>query len=332
MKVLFVGGTGNISTAAARLAIERGIELTILTRGTRKTSMLGARTVQASIENEAAVFGALGAAKFDAVVDWIAYKPADIERDLRLFRGRTAQYVFISSASCYKKPPDHYIATENTPLSNPYSDYSQQKIACEERLLEAYADGFPITIVRPSLTYGDTSIPLPTNSAIPFSYTIVNRMRLGKKVVIPGDGTSLWVLTHNSDFSKGLIGLLGNPAAIGEAYHITSDEVLTWNQIYAEVAAAAGVGGNFVHIASDLISAWIPEKMGSLLGDKSHSVVFDNSKIKSTVQDCMATVPFAEGIRRTIAWFDSDKANRIVDANGDARWDALVAGYESLGR
>jgi nucleoside-diphosphate-sugar epimerase len=333
MKVLFIGGTGNISTAVSHLAVQRGMELTLLTRGAHGQSISGARTIQCSIEDEASANAALKDLEFDAVVDWIAFTPADIERDLRLFRDRTSQFVFISSASCYQKPVQNYLITEKTPLDNPFWEYSRQKIACEQRLWRAQAEeAFPVTIVRPSLTYGDTIIPLPTNSWYPYAFTVIDRMRKDKKVVIPGDGTSLWVLTHNSDFAKGLLGLLGNPRAIGEAFHITSDEVLNWNQIYEEVAAAAGVTPNFVHVASDFIAGCIPEKLGSLIGDKSNSVVFDNSKIKSVVPGYSATKSWAAGIRETIGWFDAHPAQQLIDEAADEQWDRLIERYESCQR
>jgi nucleoside-diphosphate-sugar epimerase len=333
MKVLFIGGTGNISTAVSHLAVQRGMELTLLTRGAHGQSISGARTIQCSIEDEASANAALKDLEFDAVVDWIAFTPADIERDLRLFRDRTSQFVFISSASCYQKPVQNYLITEKTPLDNPFWEYSRQKIACEQRLWRAQAEeAFPVTIVRPSLTYGDTIIPLPTNSWYPYAFTVIDRMRKDKKVVIPGDGTSLWVLTHNSDFAKGLLGLLGNPRAIGEAFHITSDEVLNWNQIYEEVAAAAGVTPNFVHVASDFIAGCIPEKLGSLIGDKSNSVVFDNSKIKSVVPGYSATKSWAAGIRETIDWFDAHPAQQLIDEAADEQWDRLIERYESCQR
>ena len=330
MKVLFIGGTGNISTAVSHAAIQRGIELTLLTRGSREQSIAGAQTIQCSIQDEGSVEGALQGLHFDAVVDWIAFTPEDIERDIRLFRDRTSQFVFISSASCYQKPVQRYLITEETPLENPYWDYSRLKIECEQRLWRALADeAFPITIVRPSLTYGDTIIPLPTNSWYPYAFTVIDRMRNGKKVVIPGDGTSLWVLTHNSDFAKGILGLLGNPKAIGEAFHITSDEVLNWNQIYATVASAAGVSAKFVHIASDYITKCIPEKLGSLTGDKSNSVVFDNSKIKGAVPGFAATKSFATGIRETVASFDADRSRQLIDQTANAQWDRMIDAYES---
>ena len=268
------------------------------------------------------------APSFDAVVDWIAFTPAHIERDLELFRGRTRQYIFISSASAYQKPATHYLITESTPLANPYWDYSRNKIACEDRLLKAYRDeGFPVTIVRPSLTYGETQIALAVNSWAK-SYTVVDRMRRGKKVIVPGDGSSLWVITHNTDFAKGLVGLLGHEQAIGQAFHITTDEVMTWNQFYNIVGAAAGVEPQLVHIASDFIGACLPEALGGLIGDKAVSVVFDNSKIKRFVPGYCATMPFGQGIRRTMAWFDADPARKQVDAEANAKWDKLIDAYE----
>lgn len=339
MRVLFIGGTGIISTASTRLAVERGIDLTLLTRGQHASSLptglladlpTGVHTVTADIDDPDATARALEGATFDAVVDWIAFTPAHVERDLALFRGRTRQYIFISSASAYQKPPGHYLITESTPLANPYWQYSRDKIACEEFLMKAYREeGFPITIVRPSLTYGDTQIPLAVNSW-PKSYTIVDRMRRGKKVIVPGDGTSLWVITHNSDFAKGLVGLLGHRQAIGNAFHITTDEVMCWDQFYRLTAEAAGVDAQLVHIPSDFLAACYPEKLGSLVGDKSVSVVFDNSKIKRFVPGYCATTPFSEGIRRTIAWFDADPTRQVIDHDANARWDKLLAAWERI--
>jgi nucleoside-diphosphate-sugar epimerase len=329
MKTLFIGGTGIISTACTALCAARGIELTILNRGRRPVSVPeGVRVVNADIEDAAGTALLLAGDSFDAVVDWIAYTPDQVQRDIDWFRGRTRQYIFISSASAYQKPPTHYLTTESTPLANPYWDYSRNKIACEELLLDAYRkEGFPMTIVRPSLTYGDTQVPLGVNSW-PKSYTVVDRMRRGKKVIVPGDGTSLWVLTHNSDFAKGLVGLLALDQSIGHAFHITSDEVLTWNQIYRMVADAASADAKLVHVPSDFIAACMPEKLGGTIGDKSQSTVFDNTKIKRFVPGYCATVPFREGIRRTIAWFDADLSRRQVDEEADASYDRLLEGYE----
>ena len=309
MNVLFIGGTGIISSACTRLAVKRGINLTLLTRGQHEAeSVAGAEFVRADINDSSAATRALQGRQFEAVVNWIAFTPADIERDLKLFRGRTRQYVFISSASAYQKPSTDYLITESTPLANPHWDYSRNKIACEERLLRAYREeGFPVTIVRPSLTYGENLIPLVINSW-QRSYTVVDRMLKGRKVIVPGDGTSLWVITHNSDFAQGFIGLLGNAQTIGHAFHITTDEVLTWDQLYRTVAAAAGVEARIVHIPSDFMVACLPEMEGTLIGDKSVSVVFDNSKIKRFVPDYVATTRFAQGIQKSLAWFESDPA------------------------
>jgi nucleoside-diphosphate-sugar epimerase len=282
----------------------------------------------ADLADEAAVRKALGDGSWDAVVDFLAYVPADVERDLRLFRGRTGQLVFISSASAYQKPLGHYLVTESTPLANPYWEYSRNKIACEERLLAAYRDeGFPATIVRPSLTYGDTQITLAFNSWAR-SYTVVDRMRKRLPVIVPGDGTSLWTCTHNSDFARGLLGLVGNTQALGHAFHITSDEVLTWNQLYEAVAAAAGVARpELVHIPSDFIAACLPDEGCGLLGDKAVSVVLDNTKLKRFVPDYVATTRFEVGVRRTLAWFDADPARRLVDEETSRNHDRIVAAY-----
>lgn len=330
MKVLFIGGTGIISTASTRLAAERGIELTLLRRGQHAADLPeNVRTITADIADEAATTQALGSHTFDSVVDWTVFTPAQVERNLRLFRGRTNQFIFISSASAYQKPVGHYLITESTPLANPYWQYSRDKIACEERLMKAYREeGFPITIARPSLTYGDTQIPLAVNSWQK-SWTAVDRMRRGKKVIVPGDGSSLWVITHNSDFAQGLVGLLGHRQAIGHAFHITSEEAMTWDQFYRITAQAAGVEAQIVHIASDFMSACLPDEVGSLTGDKSVSVVFDNSKIKRFVPGFCAKVPFAQGIQRTIDWFDAEPPRKQIDEEANASWDKLIDAYES---
>jgi nucleoside-diphosphate-sugar epimerase len=329
MRVLFIGGTGIISTACTALAVERGFDVILLTRGHHVTNIPAeAKTLAADI-NDSSLPSKLAHETFDAVVDWIAFTPADIERDLRLFRGRTRQFIFISSASVYQKPATHYLITESTPLANPHWDYSRNKIACEERLMKAYRDeSFPATIVRPSLTYGETLIPLVLNSWADLSYTAVDRMIRGKKLVVPGDGSSLWVITHNTDFAKGFVGLLGNEQSIGHSFHITSDEVLTWDQLYRMVGAAVGVEPQLVHIASDFIIACMPEEEGSLIGDKALSVVFDNTKIKRFVPGYCATLSFAEGVRRSLAWFDADPARKKIDDKANANWDKLVALYE----
>jgi nucleoside-diphosphate-sugar epimerase len=329
MKILFIGGTGIISTACTALAAERGLDLTLLTRGKHAGSIpRGVRILTEDIYSPS-LPAKLANEHFDVVVDWIAFTPADIERDISLFRGRTRQFIFISSASAYQKPALDYLITESTPLANPHWEYSRNKIACEELLMKAYRDeGFPITIVRPSLTYGETLIPLVINSWAEMSYTAVDRMVRGEKVIVPGDGSSLWVITHNTDFAKGFVGVLGHQQAIGHAFHITSDEVLTWNQLYQIVAAAAGVEPKLVHIPSDFIVACLPDKEGSLLGDKSLSAVFDNTKIKRFVPSYCATTTFAEGIRRSLAWFDADPSRKVIDTEANSTWDKLITAYE----
>jgi nucleoside-diphosphate-sugar epimerase len=266
---------------------------------------------------------------FDGVVDWVAFTEDHIEADLHLFAKNTRQFVFISSASVYQKPPTYYLITESTPLANPYWQYSRDKIACENRLNEAYRQtGFPVTIVRPALTYGPSQIPMCMGSW-QHPYTLVERMLRGEKVIVPGDGTSLWTVTWNADFALGFLGLLGNQKAIGHPFHITSDEVLTWNQIYEELAAALGVEHRLVHVPSDLIAAYDPEMLGSLIGDKALSTVFDNTKIKRFVPGFVATTPWSVGVRRSLAWFAADPARRTFDTEANQRWDAIISAYES---
>ena len=330
MKILFVGGSGIISTACTQLAVARGLKLSIFNRGQRqRAAAAGVEHIAADINDPKAASAALADRRWDAVVDFIAFTPAEMEQRIALFRGRTAQYIFISSASVYQKPPAHYLITESTPLANPFWEYSRNKIACEERLQRAMReDGFPMTIVRPSFTYGDTIVPLGLNSW-PKTFTAVDRMRRGKPVIVVGDGLTLWTMTHNSDFAKALIGLLGHQGAIGHAFHITSDEVLTWNQIYEAAAEAAGVTNlKTVHIATDFIRACIPQATDGLLGDKSNCAVFDNSKIKRFVPDFVATTRFRDGIKRTMAWFDADPARREINEEDNAAWDRLIAAYE----
>jgi len=268
--------------------------------------------------------------RFDAVVDFLAFTADDIERDIRLFKDMTGQFVFISSASAYQKPPKHYVITEETPLENPFWQYSRDKSACEGRLMKEYRDhGFPVTIIRPSLTYGPSQIPI-LGASWAHPWTIGDRIMRGRKVIIPGDGTSLWVLTWNADFAKGLLGLLGNPKAIGEAFHITSDEVLTWNQIFLELYSAVGVEPNIMHIPSDLIVAYDPSKLGTLIGDKINSAVFDNSKIKRFVPDFNCEVTWAEGVRRSLKWFEEDASRQTIDDSMNAMWNRIIAGYERV--
>ncbi len=331
MKVLFIGGTGLISSACSELAVAREHELFILNRSTstKYTFPKGATLLQGDIHGDEAHLSALLAGhRFDAVADFIAFTASDVERDVRLFRGRTSQFVFISSASAYQKPVKNYLITEETPLENPFWEYSRNKIACEKRLMDAYQnEDFPVTIIRPSLTYGPTQIPLAVASW-EHPWTVIDRMKRGQKIIVPGDGTSLWVVTWNADFAKGLVGLLGNPSAIGEAFQITSDEALTWDQIYLEVYQALGVSPNVVHIPSDLIVAHDPEKSGTLVGDKSNSVVFDNSKIKRLVPDFICEVDWAEGVRRSLAWFGAHPEFQTIDHAANQMWDGILSAFE----
>jgi len=331
MKILFIGGTGLISSACSDLAVSRGHELFMLNRSTstKHPSPEGATVLKGDIHaDEAQTASLLSGHRFDAVVDYIAYSVNDIERDLRLFRDRTDQFVFISSASAYQKPPKSYLITEETPLENPYWEYSRNKIACEDRLMQAYRDeGFPVAIIRPSHTYGPTQIPFGVSSWR-HPWTVVDRMKRGQKVISPGDGASLWVLTWNADFAKGLVGLLGNPKSIGEAFQITSDEALSWDQIHLEAYQALGLEPNVVHIPSDLIAAYWPDAIGSLIGDKSNSVVFDNSKIKRFVPDFVCEVDWAEGIRRSLAWFEAHPEFQTIDHEMNSLWDEIISAYE----
>ncbi|MCK4961095.1 MAG: SDR family oxidoreductase [Anaerolineales bacterium] len=325
MKVLFIGGTGIISSACSQLAVERGIELYLINRGqTARPVPEAVHVLHADMRDKASVNTALGTRTFDVIVNWIAFTPEHIETDLELFKGRTQQYVFISSASAYQTPPVNLPVTESTPLVNPHWAYSRAKIACEERLMRAYREEqLPITIVRPSHTYDRTLLPMHGG------YTVVDRMRKGKKVIVHGDGTSLWVLTHHRDFAKGFVGLLGNSHAIGEVFHITSDDLLTWNQIFAIVAQAAGTKARIVHIPSDLIAAFDSEWGASLLGDKSHSMIFDNTKIKRVVPGYAATIPFARGAEEIIAWYDADPSRQVVDEELNRSMDEIIALYEA---
>jgi len=326
MKVLFIGGTGIISSACSQLAIERGIELYLLNRGQSfRPIPKGAHHLLADIRVRESVKAAIGKMNFDSVVEWVAYTPDQIESDLESFKGRTEQYVFISSASAYQKPPKKLPITEETPLDNPYWEYSRNKIACEKRLLKAFQEEqFPITIVRPSHTYDCTSLPMEGR------YTVVNRMRQGKQVIVHGDGSSLWVLTHHRDFARGFLGLLGNPKTIGESFHITSDELLTWNQIFEIIAEAAGTQAEIVHVPSEVIARYDAEWGDSLLGDKMHSVIFDNSKIKRFVPDFKATIPFKQGAKEIIEWYDADPSRKIIDANIDLLIDKLIRRFELI--
>jgi nucleoside-diphosphate-sugar epimerase len=328
MKILFVGGTGNISTSCVEWALGRGHEVGILNRGRRPSPFGPEVALLAGDRDEPGTLRqAAAASRWDMVVDFVAFRPSQVDAAVEAFDGRVGQYVFISSASVYQKPPARPVITEDTPLVNPFWEYARQKIACEDRLRAAHRDrGFPVTIVRPSYTYGHTWIPSGLGGQ---DYTIVDRMRRGLPVVCHGDGTSLWVMTHARDFAVGLGGLLGRTEAIGEAFHVTSDEVLTWSQIYEAMARAAGVEVRLVHVPSALIAALLPERGGSLLGDKAHSAIFDNSKLRRLVPDYRARVTFAAGIAESIAWFDEDPARRVVNP---AMTDAIDRVLAAQGR
>ncbi len=331
MKFLFIGGTGLISSACSEIAVARGHEVLILNRGLSGKYPLpgGATLLKADVHAGLGTLTRLLVAHhFDAVVDFIAFTTEDIERDLELLRGITDQFVFISSASAYEKPPPNYWITEETPLANPFWQYSRDKIACEQRLIRACdEEGFPATIVRPSLTYGPSQIPLCVGSWS-HPWTIIDRIKRGRKVIVPGDGSSLWVLTWNADFATGLLGLLGNREAVGEAYQITSDEVLTWDQIYFEVFRALRLPANMVHVPSDLLAAYWPHATGSLLGDKIHSLVFDNSKTKRIVPDFVCQVKWADGLRRAIQWHESHPEFQTIDHEFDGLMDEIVSKYQ----
>ncbi|WP_299036429.1 SDR family oxidoreductase [uncultured Pseudokineococcus sp.] len=324
LKVLFIGGSGVISSACSALAVERGLDLTVLNRGTTSSRPLpeGVRVLQADVRDAASVREALGDEEFDVVVDWVAFTPEHVRTDLELFTGRTGQYVFISSASAYQTPPLRVPVVESTPLRNPFWQYSRDKIACEELLTQRYReDGFPVTVVRPSHTYDKTLLPFDGG------WTVVDRMRRGEEVVVHGDGTSLWTLTHHRDFAQGFTGLLGNQRALGEAVHITSDEALTWDQIFRTVAAAAGVEPRIVHVPSDAIAAADAGWGAGLLGDKAHSMVFDNSVLKGLVPGFAATTPFSRGAREVVEWYDADPSRQVVDEHMDAVMSRLVEAH-----
>jgi nucleoside-diphosphate-sugar epimerase len=324
MKVLFIGGTGIISSACSQECLRQGVDLYLLTRGRSfRPIPEGAQVIIGDIRDPHSAAAALQGHDFDVVVDWVAFTPEQVETDLGLFRGRTGQYIFISSASAYQTPPSHLPVTESTPLDNPYWAYSRTKIACEERLVQAYRqDKFPITIVRPSHTYDKTLLPFQGG------YTIIDRMRRGKNVIVHGDGTSLWVLTHHADFARGFVGLLGNSRAIGDSFHITSDELLTWNQIYTILATAAGAEAKIIHVPSEIIAMHDEIWGASLLGDKAHSMIFDNSKIKRLVPGFHASIPFSRGAEEIIAWYDAHPEHRQVSDEFNSICDRIIASQE----
>ncbi len=320
MKVLFIGGTGIISSACSRVAVESGVQLFHLRRGkTGRPVPLGIKMLAGDIRDPVSARAALGNVKFDVVVDFIAFTPEHIALDLELFRGRMGQFVFISSASAYQTPPQSLPVTESTPLDNPVWEYSRNKIACEEALLAAYRrEQFPFTVVRPSHTYDRTLFPWHGG------YTVLNRMRQGKPVVVHGDGSSLWTLTHHEDFARAFVGLLGHARAIGDTFHITSDEWLSWDQIHLLLAKAAGTAAKLVHLPSETIARHDREWGDSLLGDKTHSMIFDNSKVKRLVPGWEAKIPFSRGAEEIMTYYDADPIRQVVDPAFDATMDKLV--------
>lgn len=328
MKALFIGGTGTISSWCSRLAVEKGIELTLLNRGNHHTKIPdGVRVLEADIRNLEQTREVLKNESFDVVVDWIAFTTQHIETDIELFSGKTAQFVFISSASAYQAQPTFPFITESTPLYNPHWEYSRNKISCEDLLVKAYRDNaFPITIVRPSHTY-DNGLPTTFGG----DWTVAQRILNGQKVIVHGDGTSLWTLTHSEDFARAFVGLLGNIHTIGHAFHITSDEALTWDQIHHVLGDALGKTPNIVHIPSDFIARFDSGIGAGLLGDKAKCALFDNRKIKSFVPDFRATIPFSGGARRAVKWFEDDQNRKKVDADTDTLIDKIVDAYEKLG-
>ena len=328
MKVLFIGGTGNISGACTRWALKKGMDVFHLNRRSTESPFEDrVHTFQADIHDDRRIKQILRGHYFDVIVNFIAFVPDDIQRDFQLFHKNTSQYIFISSASVYQKPPAYPVINESTPLKNPYWKYSRDKIDCEEYLQKLYRDSdFPVTIIRPSLTY-ETVIPAAIGCWDDF--TLIDRIRKGGKIIVHGDGTSLWTVTHSEDFAKGFVGLLGNLKAIGHAFHITTDEVLTWNQLNEIVGKTVGVNPRLVHIPSEFIANFMPEMQGSLLGDKAFSAIFDNSKIKKYVPDFKATIPFKEGIRRTIDRFESHPDRQNINQATDELMDKVIELYET---
>jgi nucleoside-diphosphate-sugar epimerase len=324
LRVLFIGGTGVVSSACSRVAVAHGIDLFVLNRGRSTDRPLppGVTTLRADVREPRSVRQEIKDLHFDAVVDWVAFTPDQVRTDIELFRGRTGQYVFISSASAYQTPPARVPVTESTPLRNPFWAYSRGKIACEDLLVAAYREqGFPATIVRPSHTYDQTLVPFDGG------WTVLGRMLAGKPVVVHGDGTSLWTLTHHEDFARAFVPLLAHPRTLGEAVQITSDDVLTWNQIAEALAAALGVSARVVHVPSDAIAAADPDWGAGLLGDKAHSMIFDNAKVRGLVPGWRAVIPFEQGAREIADWYRADRARQVTDTRLDAVMDKLTAAW-----
>jgi len=331
MKALCIGGTGTISSGIVRRAIESGWEVTLLNRGNRGERVCpGARVLVGDVNMDEGAIASLVAGKdYDVVVDFIAFVPGQLERDVRLFSGRTGQFIFISSASAYQKPVEHYHISERTPLANPLWEYSRNKIACEEFLLEELRkNDFPCTIVRPSHTYDDRYLPVAVHGKRG-AWQVVDRILKGKPVLVHGDGSSLWTLTHSDDFARGFVPLMGNPAAVGETFQITSDESLSWDQIYDLIGDALGKPANKYHVSSDFLAACDPELVGTLLGDKANSVVFDNAKLKALVPDYRAEIPFADGARRCVRYLLDTPRAQVADPDFDLFCDRVVAAQEA---
>ena len=334
MKVLFIGGTGTISMAISRLLLSQGHTLYLLNRGNRNTGLSGNLSeLKADINDEAAVSDLIRDLDFDVVADFIAFVPEQLKRDYRLFGGKTRQFIYISSASAYQKPLSDYRVSEGTPLANPYWEYSRNKIAGEDYLMRLYREeGFPVTIIRPSHTYDERSVPLGVHGKNG-SYSVIQRMQEGRPVIIHGDGTSLWTLTHNSYFAMAFVGLMGNVHAIGEAVQITSDESLTWNQIYGIIADSLGVKLNAVHVSSEFLDACGDyDFAGSLLGDKANTVVFDNNKLKRLVPGFTVTVRADQGIRDTIAYVLSHPECQRQDPEFDSWCDRVINALDAAKR
>ena len=331
MKILFIGGTGTISMAITRLLADRGEELYLLNRGSRTGELPnGVNVINVDVNDEENLKAALGDMTFDSVCDFIGFVPQQLERDVRVFKGRTKQFMYISSASAYNKPVRSYVINEGTSLANPYWEYSRNKIACEELLMKDYREnGFPVTIIRPSHTYDERSVPLGVHGKNG-SWQVIKRMIEGKPVIIHGDGSSLWTMTHNSDFAKGFCGLIGNPHAIGEAFQITNDETLTWDQIYQCIANALGVKLKAVHVSSQFLASVSDyDFTGSLTGDKACSVVFDNSKLKKAVPEFKATVHFEQGVKNTVDYVLSHPELQTEDKEFDDWCDRVILALEN---
>lgn len=329
MKALLIGGTGTISTEISRLCVRKGWDLTLLNRG-QKTDLFpeGAKLLQADMNREDEVRAALEGTSWDVVADFIAFTPEQAERDIRLFEGRTAQYMFISSASAYQKPLSSPWITEGTPLHNPYWEYSRNKAACERVLRDAYdRRGFPVTIIRPSHTYCERSMPVAVHGS-KGSFQVLERIRNGKRIIIPGDGTTLWTLTHSRDFAVAFEGLMGNAHALGETFHITGDESLTWNQIHEIIGAALGQEVRAAHIPSETLGLLWPEMTGNLTGDKSNTVLFDNTKIKRAVPAFVQTTDFSRGAREGVAYIYSHPECQVPDPAFDDWCDRLLEAWD----